>query len=177
MNPGDRALLTRVHRWLRRNGWQASMPGWSDGRGRDATVRVTWAEGMVRVTRRDAAGLWPQYPRVYPVDSVREAVDLLVAAGVLPAELSSAYQAGRRGGWNLPEPMTHEQLAELLQEIADRVRVGDSFEGSVEYLMPMSEDNAPSGTYAMVRAGFRVGNRNGQGGFVLVGRQPEQVPA
>ena len=67
----------------------------------------------------------------------------------------------------LPEPKSAEELAAILRNMADHVEALDSFEGSIEYLMP---DEADPECYAMVRASYRIGNRHGQGGMRLVGR-------
>jgi hypothetical protein len=70
-----------------------------------------------------------------------------------------------------PVPMGSETLAAILRDMADRVEKHDSFEGSIEYLMPTTED-VPEGTYALVRASYRIGNTDGQGGIRLIGEQP-----
>jgi hypothetical protein len=70
---------------------------------------------------------------------------------------------------NKPVPLTQEQLTELLADILDHIRDGDSFEGHLEYSMPDPDDSPPDGTYAMVRAAYRVGNLQGQGGMRMVG--------
>lgn len=71
---------------------------------------------------------------------------------------------------NLPIPATQDELVAVLLDMAERVRTGDSFEGSIEYLMPTVED-VPEDTYALVRASYRIGNRDGQGGLRLIGEQ------
>lgn len=63
--------------------------------------------------------------------------------------------------------MSLAELAALLREIADSVESGDSLEGSLEYLIP--EDGGPG---LSVRASFRTGNRDGQGGVVVIGDEP-----
>lgn len=68
---------------------------------------------------------------------------------------------------NRPVPMSQQDLAALLQDMLDRVKVGDSLEGSIEYALPYIGD--PEDTYAMVRAVYRVGNLQGQGGMRMVG--------
>lgn len=96
MTPAERQLLAAVCRWARVAGWKYEMPGWSDGRGRDATIRVCWADGLVTVTRQNAAGRFPADSDVYPVYTIQQAVDVLVAVGVLPVAFSSAYRFGRK---------------------------------------------------------------------------------
>lgn len=63
-------------------------------------------------------------------------------------------------------PMTKDELVALLIDIVERVKIGDSFEGFVNYLMPDTDD---SNVYAMVHARYRVGNRDGQGGMRVIG--------
>lgn len=79
---------------------------------------------------------------------------------------------------NMPAPMTREQLLALLRDITARVEAGDSFEGSLEYLMPTDEE-VPEGTEFMVQAAYRTGNLGGQGGMRLIGEMrevPDPVP-
>jgi hypothetical protein len=69
-------------------------------------------------------------------------------------------------------PMTHDQLAALLTELAAEVHAHDSFEGHLEYALP-DPDQDPRDADVMVRAGYRVGNRMGQGGFRMIGHLAE----
>ena len=72
------------------------------------------------------------------------------------------------------KPTSQEQLLELLDDIRERVAAGDSFEGSLEYLMPGPEPfNGPEfeGADFAARASYRVGNSMGQGGVSLFGIQ------
>lgn len=73
---------------------------------------------------------------------------------------------------NRPVPMSQQDLAATLQDMLDRVRAGDSLEGSIEYALPYIGD--PEDAYAMVRAAYRVGNLDGQGGMQIIG---DTVPA
>ena len=66
--------------------------------------------------------------------------------------------------------MSPVELAVLLREIADSVESGDSLEGSLEYLIP--EDGSDG---LDVRASFRTGNRDGQGGIVVIGDDEQEV--
>lgn len=63
--------------------------------------------------------------------------------------------------------MSAPELAATLRDMAARVEQLDSFEGSIEYLMPDEQDPE---CYAMVRASYRIGNQMGQGGMRLVGK-------
>jgi len=72
----------------------------------------------------------------------------------------------------VPKPLTQDQLVEVLADMAQRVERGDSFEGSIEYLMPGPFEDLmeiPEDTYALVKASYRVGNTDGQGGVRLIG--------
>lgn len=130
----ERQLLVAVRRHLRANGWTL-FPGraihtdahlaalwttpWADDdkAGRILEIRVTGSFGIAKRTCFTAE-----------VDTVREAVDLAVAYGILPLAFSSAYRAGidateaviaelrladtrhildlRADGWTLQHPLT-----------------------------------------------------------------------
>lgn len=65
-----------------------------------------------------------------------------------------------------PVGMSFAELAEVLTDMADHVRSGDSWEGSIEWLRSSVTD-------VEVRGAFRVGNLlGGQGGMRLIGRMP-----
>lgn len=74
-----------------------------------------------------------------------------------------------------PAPMTTHELADTLVALAEAIRTGDSLEGSFEYLLPEHDDKHDGDTmhggcpHVMVTAGWRVGNRNGQGGMRFIG--------
>ncbi|WP_431976139.1 hypothetical protein [Micromonospora haikouensis] len=103
VEPTDRQLLIAARRWALANGWHLTWSGWANAPiERDATTVVHWDEDELFVRRRTAAEAGASWPLGlgglgrrdrYPVRAVREAVDVLVAVGVLPAELSSAYRA------------------------------------------------------------------------------------
>lgn len=76
---------------------------------------------------------------------------------------------------NLPVPSTYERVSDLLRAIAELVEAGDSWEGSVEWSIPLPEDALPPPVSdadqpeVMVRAAFRIGNTQGQGGMRIIG--------
>lgn len=75
----------------------------------------------------------------------------------------------------IPEPMTKQTLLTLLDDIRAHVEADDSFEGFIEYLMPWSEEIGDPVTDGddvafRVRASYRIGNSNGQGGMRMIGR-------
>lgn len=78
-----------------------------------------------------------------------------------------------------PKPVSREGLVAILRDMADSVAVQDSFEGSIEYSIPTEDEDAAvvasdlmlperEGAF-MVRASYRIGNRDGQGGVRMVG--------
>jgi hypothetical protein len=89
----DRLLLRSVLSWARASGWR----GWKPANGYqwnrvDSNDEVWW---YYDADDRDA---WTLVTNVVPaeacVTSVAQAVDVLVALGILPSELSSHYRAG-----------------------------------------------------------------------------------
>ena len=71
---------------------------------------------------------------------------------------------------NMPVGMTKETLLALLDDIRHHVEAGDSMEGSIEYLMPYDEEmEIIEGADFSVRAAYRVGNLQGQGGMRMIG--------
>jgi hypothetical protein len=76
----------------------------------------------------------------------------------------------------VPEPMTRTQLLEVLDDIRKRVELGDSYEGSIEYLMPGPEAEEDLSVEFMVMGAWRYGNLQGQGGMRMVGNWVEGDP-
>lgn len=72
--------------------------------------------------------------------------------------------------------MTTDELVLVLRDMADRVANGDSLEGSVEYLMPepLADPGIDPDAHFAVRASYRIGNTQGQGGVRLVGRDDDE---
>jgi hypothetical protein len=75
--------------------------------------------------------------------------------------------------------MSQATLALLLDDIMHHVLDGDSYEGSLEYLMPGpippgQDPNLWPATDAefWVTAAYRIGNLQGQGGMRLIGTVP-----
>lgn len=95
----ERELIAAAAQWAKDNGWtSAGWRGWQNARYEDgATIAVHPNESGFEVWRKDTDT--PHFRGMstdYPADSVRQAVDLLVALGILPAEFSTAYAAGVR---------------------------------------------------------------------------------
>lgn len=65
------------------------------------------------------------------------------------------------------QPVTKDQLIEIIDDIRSRVAAGDSFEGYLNYLMPEPDD--PIEIVARVEARYRIGNSMGQGGMCMIG--------
>lgn len=64
---------------------------------------------------------------------------------------------------HVPAEMSHRELAVLLADVAARVHRGDSFEGFIEYVLGDEPERW------LVRARYRIGNADGQGGMRIVG--------
>lgn len=84
-----------------------------------------------------------------------------------------------RGIPNLPIETTYSLVVGVLREMADLIEKGDSFEGSLEYLLPDVPDWAMRGEpepedwkapEVLLKAAYRIGNRMGQGGYRIIGR-------
>ena len=100
--PGEhRHLIADVHRWARTNGWNwHECWGWVNARyASDATLGIDWDNGTVTVR----AGQVLLRPTTYPVGSVRQAVDMLVALDILPASFARAYRTGFEAGFKLAD--------------------------------------------------------------------------
>lgn len=70
--------------------------------------------------------------------------------------------------------MSREGLISLLDDIRASVASGDSFEGHIRYQVPESDTAALPFDVAAV---YRIGNRVGQGGCVVIGTGPLSCPA
>jgi hypothetical protein len=79
---------------------------------------------------------------------------------------------------NEPIPTTYAYVAAVLREMAACVEAGDSFEGSIEYLLPDVPDHVMRGepkpddyeeVEVLMRCAYRVGNSMGQGGMRIFG--------
>ncbi|MGK5737237.1 hypothetical protein [Micromonospora sp. URMC 103] len=95
----DRQLLAAVSAWAHENGWtEAGWRGYKNARYEDgATIAVRPNEAGFEVWRKTSDT--PHFRGMsadYPATTVREAVNLLVALEILPAEFSAAYEAGVR---------------------------------------------------------------------------------
>ena len=108
-----RVLLAHAHRWARTNGWRRANYGWINGPADKATVNVSWsgseigfahAIGQLTVGPCWSCSTWIR------VASVVQAVDVLVALGILPAWLSSS--------WASAEDRYREQIEALEEELA-----------------------------------------------------------
>ena len=76
---------------------------------------------------------------------------------------------------NYPVPVSRDTLLALLDDIRHHVEHGDSFEGSLEYLMP--EPGDPDDVEFRLRAAYRIGNLQGQGGMRLIGSMEPTLPS
>jgi len=103
---------------------------------------------------------------------------------------------------NFPVPCSRETLLAVLDDIRAHVAAGDSFEGSLEYLMPYPEPcpvcntrvieggepdpdckvcggkgeiDHPADVDFLLRAAYRVGNLQGQGGMRMIGKMQAEM--
>lgn len=129
MSTAERELLAAISRWNRTDPhtgatlkfwhrpWEPSFwPGW--WRSHDGRIEVCWAED--REPSNTIAVTWqeerygPERVARFEVTSVHEAVDVLVAFGVLPARFSSAFAAGyREGATDVPAGGPHVEPAPI----------------------------------------------------------------
>jgi len=79
----------------------------------------------------------------------------------------------------IPVAMSKEQLVNLLEDITRRVQAGDSYEGNLQYEMPIEDGQAdvvPGWPTAdcdfWVTGTYRIGNLQGQGGMRMIGEAP-----
>ena len=122
--PGEhRQLLADVHRWARTNGWNwRECWGWVNALyASEATLAVDWDTDTRTITVHRANGNAIFRPTTYPADTVCQAVDVLVAYGVLPVQLSSAYAAGWHDGYFAD--VEAETAAEIKASWTDREQV------------------------------------------------------
>lgn len=66
-------------------------------------------------------------------------------------------------GWNRPAPANTPDVLNVLRAAAEHVAAGDSFEGTITWVMPTDEEELEGYEFGMV-ARYRVGNLDGQGG-------------
>lgn len=105
----DRCLLAAINRWRRSASaasptrWEASWDGWWHTA--DRLTEVCWApervpDDVLEVVWRERR-YGPERRATIPVTSVRQAVDVLVALGILPPRFASAYTAASSAGYVL----------------------------------------------------------------------------
>jgi hypothetical protein len=159
----------------------------------EATASVRQAlDGYCREASRSGKSVVLAALQMWPDELAEAVVGKLVRDGLLPIDPDPQDQPDPTPDWDLlkaysavlPEkrredfekaleflrwssrpalPASRTQLVELLRDMADRVETGDSMEGSVEYLL---EDDGPGDL--RVRACYRVGNLDGQGGMRII---------
>jgi hypothetical protein len=67
-------------------------------------------------------------------------------------------------GWNRPAPANVDDVVGVLEDAAERVAMGDSFEGTITWTMATDEPELEDAAFGMV-ARYRIGNLQGQGGL------------
>ncbi len=74
----------------------------------------------------------------------------------------------------IPQRMGRSTLETILLDMAERVRLGDSDEGNIEYLLP----DTPPYDEVEVRGCYRTGNLDGgQGSMRMIGEPPSVLAA
>lgn len=68
-----------------------------------------------------------------------------------------------------PAQLTHQELVEVLTDILTSVHMGDSLEGHITYTLADTPGDPDSEGKWDVHARYRIGNRDGQGGYRVVG--------
>lgn len=116
LSTDERQLIAEALRYARSQGWARMKPA---GRWRKNSLRFDY---RLPIDGRDTAWLkvyWTGSNKTKPphgnaiVSSVAQAVDVLVAVGVLPAELSSAYREGVADELENYRDLSIEQLMEI----------------------------------------------------------------
>lgn len=74
----------------------------------------------------------------------------------------------------IPEPMTHEELADVLEWVATHVREHDSWEANITWQIPDPDGHVIAD--CEVTAVMRYGNLMGQGAVRIIGRVPGIEP-
>jgi hypothetical protein len=67
-------------------------------------------------------------------------------------------------GWNRPAPANVDDVVGVLEDAAERVGMGDSFEGTITWEMPTGEPELEGADFGLI-ARYRIGNLQGQGGL------------
>jgi hypothetical protein len=70
-----------------------------------------------------------------------------------------------------PERFTRRDLLSHLRQIIHGVDTGDTLEGNISWGLP--EDDDPDGWDVM--GAYRIGNKMGQGGMIVIGKPARQV--
>src|SRR4051794_117312 len=81
-----------------------------------------------------------------------------------PDERHPARDEGTDYGWNVPAPCTQAELVSVLEDALERVRAGDSWEGTITWVMPTDEAWLQISEFGLI-ARYRIGNSLGQGGL------------
>jgi hypothetical protein len=69
----------------------------------------------------------------------------------------------------VPTAMSYHDLADLLLDMSQRVREGDSLEGNIEYFLVDDNIGDIAGHLVYARGMYRTGNQQGQGGMRVIG--------
>lgn len=75
-----------------------------------------------------------------------------------------------------PVLLEHSELVEILQDVLDRVKDGDSLEGNITWALPEDLAEECRGKFDVI-AVYRISNTMGQGGMRMICTEPGQEPA
>ncbi len=67
--------------------------------------------------------------------------------------------------------MTTLQLVTTLKDIINSIESGDSFEGGIQYTCIHMDEELKSDEWE-VNGAYRVGNKDGQGGMIILNEEP-----
>lgn len=76
-----------------------------------------------------------------------------------------------------PVPMTTDEMADLLEDMARTVRARDSFGGSIQFDALVDDVEELKGRDYLVSGVYRIGNSMGQGGTRMIGTVEPEDPS
>jgi hypothetical protein len=130
MTNAERATLTAIHRWGRTNGWRPGPRGWENP---ECTFAIEPCDGEVVVWWLSGGnGPAPLSCRYILVESVVQAIDLLVVYGYLPPMWSSAFALAEAKHAEVIE--TLEQRIAELTSMLEHATPNSAFAAAMGYL-------------------------------------------
>lgn len=140
-----------------------------------AEREVVTASWIAQLRTRQASSIQISPATPIEAQSSEEAITLLYSL-LVDRGTQNLGRVGEDMTGLIPVGMSHDELADLLLDMSERVRRGDSYEGNIEYHFPEECTPEPGWPDPMddfwVRGVYRVGNLEGQGGVRMVGSVP-----